>query len=98
MGNLITAADTPGIYASISGTNLLLPSYTDQNNRFVGIYAPTGFNSITLKFAAMSGDAITLKNYAYSATVPEPSTYGMALGGLALGLVAIRRRKRAQNK
>lgn len=98
MGNLITAPDSPGLYASISGTNLLLPSYTDQNNQFVGIYAPTGFNTITLRFAAMSGDAITLKNYAYSATVPEPSSYGIALGGLALGFVAIRRRKRAQNK
>jgi hypothetical protein len=56
-----------------------------------------GFALKYLSVADFSGSAITLDTIAVSdaVAVPEPSTYAMALAGLAYGASLFRRRKRA---
>lgn len=52
--------------------------------------APVGWAPFTLKLASGYGEEIALTSFS---SVPEPSTYGLLLGGLALAGAAIRRRK-----
>jgi hypothetical protein len=51
------------------------------------------FSSLGASFhLSLSGSTIYLN---YTAAIPEPSTYGLALGGLALAFAAYRRRNKS---
>jgi hypothetical protein len=52
------------------------------------------FGSFVYNFSRFGGDTVTVN--IGGTPVPEPSTYGLILGGLALAGAALRRRQRAQ--
>lgn len=68
-------------------------TYTDNTIDFGTGYDYFGI-TIGIKSLDPAGTA-TLDNVAVSASVPEPSTYALILGGLVVGFAALRRRKRA---
>ncbi len=74
-----------------------------QNDTYfyqIGLEVKSKFNSYTELISTSAGHALPTASDAnfqsvvnFLTTIPEPSSYALLLGGLALGLVAIRRRK-----
>ena len=60
-----------------------------KNNPSASVTAPTGQFTTT----PVTGFADITVTYTYDAPIPEASTYGLILGGLALAGAAVRRRK-----
>ena len=74
-------------YTGSLGTQGLVSSYAGTNS-----YDPTnGYNRTIGSGGGMRLDLFSV--YASPAAVPEPSTYGMAIGALALAVAAARRRR-----
>lgn len=51
-------------------------------------------NQFVVRFSATGGERIMVDNFSSVTAIPEPSTYAVIFGSLALGLVIIRRRLR----
>ena len=80
IGADLTGADLTG--ADLFGTRFVSTA-TWTNSNLYGAILPSGYNQAWFK----EEGAI------FEETVPEASSYALLLGGLALGLVALRRRK-----
>jgi hypothetical protein len=68
------------VHTNLAGTASTEFSGTSGNTKSLGLTAFNGYASVT---------------YTYAQPVPEPETYAMLLGGLALMGVVARRRKSA---
>jgi autotransporter-associated beta strand protein len=74
-----------GSTLGISNLTISIENWVDGQSDPFNSHLPVGSFSVTLV------DSNVYLNY--TVAIPEPSTYGLALGGLALALVAARRRK-----
>jgi len=81
-----TGADAVSLIASYAGSEIL--NVTDSSSIFDSFdaFAFSNFNG------ASSVDPITFSNISVTTAVPEPSTYAILAGMMALGLVMLRRR------
>ena len=72
------------------------PTFT-MLNEIYAVGSQGGNPSITWTGVSGSANLRLVYDYTAASPVPEPSTYGLGLSALALGLVAIRRRSKAKD-
>jgi len=88
------------IFTSLSPSNTLpFPdfNFVSQNGFFIGGVSPILPGEVPgVTWSGPAPLVIDATNLFAAPPVPEPSTYGLALGGLALAAVALRRRNKAK--
>jgi len=102
-----TATTPNSTFLSLSGGVITLTDTTSttQTGNVINLSGLANVSSLTLRFYAYNSEAtagtgglqgdLSFAGTMISTAVPEPSTYGMVLGGLALAGAVVRRRRRA---
>ena len=73
--------------------------YAAFRQQYHGTYSIGGVSGSAFAFLLLGGGEVSFNMTSLTiepaAPIPEPSTYGLALGGLALAFAAIRRRRKS---
>ena len=109
-GTTFNAAASPTTF-TIAPSQILTLQVTDLTTLWDGWFTGLGTRTVEVSHGAyvtlvgagagsdfdnVSVDGSVTLTYYYNSAVPEPSTYGLALGGLALAGAVIRRRRSAK--
>lgn len=89
-GRVKTKDSTPGVPGQITVDNFVFGQLGDNSYQEIMNFSDTLINRVIVKFP--SSGAITGIKFTDPNVIPEPSTYALIFGGLALGLVFFRRR------
>jgi hypothetical protein len=94
-----TSLTSGTISVSINNGLFLMSVSTNSAENFFGWISDDGAPITSFQVTPTGNDAFSTVNdliFAQAAPIPEPSTYGLILGGLALAGAAIRRRRAKQ--